>query len=65
MYIFDIFSKPFMFKVPRNEETKRTNFGGFVTLIIILLSLAYFISILITFFMRENPPNITISRVIN
>jgi hypothetical protein len=65
MYVFDIFSKPFMFKVSRNEETKRTNFGGFVTLLIILLSLAYFISILITFFMRENPPNITTSRVIN
>jgi hypothetical protein len=56
MYVFDIFSKPFMFKLSRNEETKISNFGGFVILIIILLSLAYFISILITFFMRENPP---------
>jgi hypothetical protein len=50
MYVFDIFSKPFMFKVARGEEKKKTNFGGVVTLVILFSCVAYFVSILITFF---------------
>lgn len=50
MYLFDIFSKPFIFKVARGEEKRRTNFGGFLTLGILGLSIFYFVSILIIFF---------------
>jgi hypothetical protein len=65
MYVFDIFSKPFILKVERGEENKKTNFGGTVTLLILFTAVAYFISILITFFERENPPSVTTSRLIN
>jgi hypothetical protein len=65
MYVFDIFSKPFMFKVSRGEEKKKTNFGGAVTLFVIILSFSYFISILVTFFTRATPPTITSQIIIN
>lgn len=58
MHIFDIFSKSFYFSVKKGEEKKKTTLGGLLTLSI-LISLAYFISILITFFNRENPLSIS------
>lgn len=59
MHIFDIFSKPFYFNVKKGEEKNKTSLGGIFSLAIVITSLVYFISILITFFQRENPPSIT------
>lgn len=65
MYLFDIFSKPFILRVGIEQESKKTNFGGIVTLIVISLSLTYFISILIVFFSRDTPPTIKTKKLIN
>jgi dolichol kinase len=58
MYIFDIFSRPFVFKVSREDEKRRTNLGGFITLAVLGLSLAYLVHVSIVFFQRLTPPNI-------
>jgi hypothetical protein len=43
MYVFDIFSKPFVFKVSREDERRRTNLGGTITLLILAASFLYLI----------------------
>jgi hypothetical protein len=53
---FDIFSKPFLFKVSKNNDKKKTHLGGLVTLIVLGLALAYFVDICIIFFKRSTPP---------
>jgi hypothetical protein len=58
MHMFDIFSKPFYFSVKKGEEKNKT-LGGLLTLSILIIPLVYFISILITFFNRENPLSIS------
>jgi hypothetical protein len=50
MHIFDIFSRPFIFKVSREAEKRKTNLGGFVTLTVFALSLAYLVHVSIVFF---------------
>lgn len=54
-----MFSEPFYHRVDYNQKTKKTAFGGFVSLLIYLLSALYFGYILFLFFNGSYSPTIT------
>ncbi|EAR95645.2 transmembrane protein, putative (macronuclear) [Tetrahymena thermophila SB210] len=56
---FDLFSLPFLFNLHGNEKTRKTKFGGLVSIMIILTALAYFIYLLYLYFGNQINPSFT------
>ena len=55
----DIFSNPYTFRWDKSKVKNRTSFGGILTILIIFLSLLYFIYLMIQYANGERLPTLT------
>lgn len=58
---FDLFSLPFSFSLGEEEKEKKTFFGGVLSLLIIILSVGYFVYLCYLYGANKMQPSIAVT----